>query len=355
MQSAMARPAMRNGGRVLIGISGGVDSGVSTALLLQQGYAVSALYIKMRPDDFTGYEDARRICDMLSVPLFLADMCELFSQKIITNFLEEYQNGRTPNPCVLCNPAVKFKTLLSYADNLGFDFIATGHYARLKVDQATGRTLLLSSYSCKDQSYVLYALGQEILSRLLLPLGEFYDKSEIRAIAQELSLPVADKADSQEICFIPDNDYPGFLKKHAPDSGRPGDILSLSGEKIGKHTGIVNYTIGQRKGLGAFGKPTFVTAIDPAQNTITVGGNEDTFSNNLVAGNVSFIPFDQLSRPLTAQAKIRSKAPLANCTVTPMENQTVRVEFEKPQRAVTPGQSVVFYDGEVVLGGGIIL
>ncbi len=339
--------------RVLVGMSGGVDSAVAAALLVQQGYDVTGVMLRLWAQD--GAEDAARVCDALGIPLTVLDCAEPFRREVVDSFTQAYLAGQTPNPCVTCNRRIKFGELLAAADQMGAEYIATGHYARIGQTETGRYTLHRAAADEKDQTYVLYALSQAQLSRTLFPLGT-YEKAAVRQLAAGWKLPVAQKPDSQDICFIPDGDYLAFLKAHAGTTGKPGRFLDLSGNPIGRHDGIGRFTIGQRKGLGAaFGKPMFVVAIDAETGDVTLGEKGAEYAAGLTAGALNFLPFARLEAPLSCQCKTRYRSRPCACTVTPAGNDRVRVTFDAPERAVTPGQSVVFYQGDQVLGGGIIL
>jgi tRNA-specific 2-thiouridylase len=347
-------------GRVLVGMSGGVDSSVCAALLLERGFTVEGVTLSLWKDSCdstklqTDQEDARRVCDALGIPHRVLDLQDMFYEQVVSPFIEEYKIGRTPNPCIFCNRTIKFGAMADYAFSQGFDYMATGHYARILKDESSGRTLLQKArFEKKDQSYVLYNLSQEVLSRLLLPLGD-YEKETIREIAQKYHLPVAHKGDSQEICFIPGNDYTSFLRRHCDSLPPQGWFLDRSGNRIGRHSGLHNYTIGQRKGLGAFGKPMFVLKINYQDNTIVLGEKGEEYAKTFTVSHLHFIPFDHLEHPIETFAKIRYQFNPAPCTVIPQPDGQALVVFQNPQRAVTPGQSVVFYMNDLVLGGGII-
>ncbi len=347
--------------RVVIGMSGGVDSSVAAAVLKKQGYEVLGVTMRLWDGDgdccgSSAAEDARRVADKLGIEHFVIDFRKEFSEFVVDYFIGEYINGRTPNPCIACNKFLKFGAMLKKADELGAHYIATGHYAKIEKDLLSGRYLLKrASADAKDQTYALYNLTQSQLSRLLLPLGDFEDKASVRSFAERIGLVTADKPDSQEICFIPDNDYVSFIK-HRIDALPPeGNFVDLDGNILGKHKGIVNYTIGQRKGLGiAFGKPMFVIKIDAEKNEVVLGEQGSEFSNSLSAACPNFIPFDTLTKPLKVQAKVRYSASPAPCTISP-DGDRINVEFDAPQRAITPGQAVVFYDGDTVVGGATIM
>ena len=347
--------------KVVIGMSGGVDSSVAAALLLEQGYEVIGLTMRLwdgEGDEASAARDAKAVCEKLGIEHHVADFRESFRQNVIEYFVNEYQAGRTPNPCVLCNKHLKFDQMLKAADELGADYIATGHYAKIEKDAQSGRYLLKNAESSeKDQTYVLYSLTQNQLSRTLMPLGDVENKQKTREIAESLGLFTADKKDSMEICFIPDKDYAAFIKNHTGMTPEEGDFVDSEGNFLGKHKGIIHYTIGQRKGLGVtFGKPMFVTKIDTKKNQVVLGEKGTEFSQSLVAENLNFISIDTPKEPISVMAKVRYSAKPANATVTILENGKAQVDFESPQRAVTPGQAVVFYEPQtnVVVGGGII-
>ncbi len=351
--------------RVLVAMSGGVDSSVAAALLLEQGYEVEGVTMQIWPDiadeeeritkgccSLSAVDDARRVAYHLGIRYHVWNFKDLFQQSVIQPFVQEYVAGRTPNPCIRCNKIVKFEALLTRALAVGFDYIATGHYGQ--IDKFGDRYVLKRSASIeKDQTYALYNLTQHQLQHLLLPCGTM-SKPQLREYAKQKEIPVFDKPDSQEICFVRDNDYAGFIEKAGYPSV-PGNFIDTKGNVIGRHKGIFHYTVGQRKGLGmTFGKPMFVVKIDPVANTVTLGDNADTFQNELFAKELNWIAFDQLpDAGISCKVKIRYNGPAQDATVYPA-NGGVRVVFDEPVRAVTPGQSAVFYDGDIVLGGGII-
>ncbi len=344
--------------KVVIGMSGGVDSSVAAALLKEHGYEVIGLTMVLWDSDQGAIDDAKQVCKRLGIKHYSVDFREQFKAVVIDYFVEEYQRGRTPNPCIVCNKFLKFDAMQSYAKTLGADKIATGHYAKIEFDAGCGRYLLKQANSCeKDQTYALYSLTQSQLSKTLMPLGELNSKAETREIAQKLGLDVANKADSMEICFIPDQDYVRFIESYAKKKCEPGNFVDMDGNILGRHNGIINYTIGQRKGLGVtFGKPMFVTKIDADKNTVALGEKGSEFSQELTAHKLNFIPFEELAEPIEVMAKVRYSAKPAAATVVPEGEDCVKVLFESPQRAVTPGQAVVFYDKAdmSVVGGGII-
>lgn len=355
--------------KVVVAMSGGVDSSVAAAILKEEGYQVIGVTMQIWPsereacgiDRFDGccglnaVEDARAAAYKLGIPHYVMNFRDIFAQKVIAYFCQEYSLGRTPNPCIRCNQYIKFDALLERAKGLGADFVATGHYARVIRDKASGRYLLKKGIDRnKDQSYVLYSLAQQQLRHSLLPVGDF-TKEKVREIARELGLPVADKPASQEICFISDNDYPRFLKEYIPEAVKPGLILDREGNILGEHQGILFYTIGQRKGLGISAKePFYVTAIDREKNALIVGNKEDVYGNKLIASELNWIVIDKLSEPIMVTAKIRYRHEEAEARVTPSDGDQVDVEFKERQMAITPGQAIVFYDGDNVVGGGTI-
>jgi len=355
--------------RVAVAMSGGVDSAVAALLLVQQGYDVLGLMMRLwaEEDNDTdgagssranrccspqGVEDARRVAQLLDIPFYLVNYERQFKAAVVDPFVAEYAAGRTPNPCLACNRHIKFGRLLQHARSLGADFLATGHYARIVKGEGRYR-LLKSADRRKDQSYVLYMLGQRELGQVLFPLGEL-TKDEVRARAAQAGLPVGEKPESQEICFVGDEGYHPFLSRQAPQTVRPGPIVDATGRVLGQHQGLAFYTVGQRHGLGiATGEPLYVLRLDPARNALVVGPEEALWQQELVAGQVSFVA--GYAPPVSdVTAKVRYKAPESPGTLLPLDEGRVRLIFDQPQRAITPGQAVVFYQGEEVLGGGII-
>ncbi len=364
---------MSENGKVLVAMSGGVDSSVAAALLHRQGYEV--IGITMKTWDYAAcgvrggkqigccsvdsMNDARGVAHAFDFPHFTVDIREEFGDWVIRRFTDEYLAGRTPNPCVLCNTHIKWDALLRRADDLGCRYIATGHYARVRYDEMLGRHVLMQGLDrAKDQSYALWGLPQEHLARSLFPLGRF-TKPEIRRMAAEMGLDrVADKPDSYEICFVPDNDYRRFLRDREPERTRTvqgGPFVLSDGAVIGRHDGYPFYTIGQRHGLGlALGYPAYVTHIDAETNTITVGPESELHGRELVARQINLIKYGRLDGPLEAGGRIRYKDEGAPCRVIQTDDDELRVTFSSPRRAITPGQSVVLYEGEDVIGGGWI-
>lgn len=344
---------------IVVAMSGGVDSTVAAALLLAQGHQVSGLTMRVwdteplaEGQDPAHIRDARRVANDLGIPLHVVDLREEFRQQVVTPFCAEYFAGRTPNPCVLCNRVFKFRRLLQEADRLGADALATGHYARI-VEDGHLRILVKGANQHKDQSYFLFTLTQQQLQRVVFPLGDM-NKDDVRAHAQRLGLHVAQKGDSQDICFIPDGDYIGFLERQSDAPCAEGSIVHVSGKVLGKHRGAYRFTIGQRRGLGiAWPEPLYVIAIDAARQQVVVGELEHLKVDRLVTTGTNWIvPAPQ--QPLRARCRIRYRHHEALCTLIVLDDERVEVRFDEPQNGVTPGQAAVFYDGDRVLGGGWI-
>lgn len=349
---------MKGKGRVFAAMSGGVDSSVAAALLVREGYDVVGGTMRLSEEVRGGEraaEDARRVAELLHIPHYVVDFRALFRRRVIDYFVASYAAGQTPNPCVSCNRYLKFSAMWEKAREFGADFLATGHYARIVWNGALGRCQLRKGRDDKkDQSYVLYPIASALLPHLLFPLGDF-TKSEIRDMAADFKLPVAAKAESQEICFIADDDYGRFLRERRPDCLKPGAIVDGAGCVLGHHAGVPLYTIGQRRGLGiAAAKPLYVIGLDMAQNQVIVGKEDEVFADTLIAWDVNWLTGAALKEPRRVEAKIRYGSRTAWATVSPLAAAKVEVRFDVLQRAVTPGQSVVFYDGDEVLGGGVI-
>lgn len=350
-------------------MSGGVDSSVAACLLKEQGYDVIGVTMQIWQEEepeqveenggccgLSAVDDARRVAWSLGIPYYVMNFRREFKESVMDYFVDEYLHGHTPNPCIACNRYVKWEALLARSLEIGADYIATGHYARV-MQLPNGRyTIQNSVTAAKDQTYALYNLTQEQLSRTLMPVGA-YTKDEIRQIAEDHGLGVAKKKDSMEICFIPDNDYAGFIERNVKEVPGPGNFVDVDGNIIGRHKGITHYTVGQRKGLNlAMGRPVFVTEIRPETNEVVIGDSDDVFSDQLICGNVNWMAVDGLhGEEKNVMAKIRYSHKGAPCVIRELEDGRVECRFETPQRAITPGQAVVFYENDYVFGGGTIL
>lgn len=355
--------------KVVVGMSGGVDSSVAAYLLKEEGYDVIGVTMQIWQDEavevqsanggccgLSAVDDARRVAECIGIPYYVMNFKEEFKCHVMDYFVGEYLQGRTPNPCIACNRYVKWESLLKRSMDIGADFIATGHYAR--IDRlANGRLAIRNSVTAaKDQTYALYNLTQEQLSRTLLPIGA-YEKAEVRRIAAEAKLPVAHKPDSQEICFVPDGDYAAFIEREAGKRvPAPGDFVTSDGKILGRHKGITHYTIGQRRGLELpMGERVFVTEIRPETNEVVIGKNEDIFTDEVICDHVNFMAVEDLQMPMRVKAKIRYNHGGEFGTIVKLPDGRVKCTFETKVRAATPGQAIVFYDGEFVLGGGTII
>jgi tRNA-specific 2-thiouridylase len=350
--------------KVVVGMSGGVDSSVAAAILKNEGYDVTGItmqiWLARESSSFktccsiASIEEAKRVAEEIGIPHHTIDMRDIFIEKVIENFCNEYSSGRTPNPCIRCNQFVRFDTLLEKAKELGAELIATGHYARIERDRRQGRYLLKKGIDeRKDQSYVLYVMTQDHLSNTIFPLGSLR-KEETRKIAEDLNLSVATKPESQEICFIPEDDYSKFLSTIMPEKISPGPIFDKTGTILGKHQGLPFYTIGQRKGLGiAHRKPLYVISIDIDRNALIVGEEEAGYSKEFLVKDLNWVAVDHLDEAQKVKVKLRSTMKEADAVIS-LKNSYIYVKFDRPQWAITPGQSAVFYEGDVVLGGGII-
>ena len=355
--------------RVLVALSGGVDSSVAAHILKEQGYDVIGATMQIWQNEDVcdiqakggccgaeAVEDARKVAMMLDIPFYVLNFRDEFKARVIDYFIAEYLKGRTPNPCIACNKFIKWESLLTKAISLGVDYIATGHYAKIVRLENNRLAIKMDFDNPKDQSYALYNLTQAQLERTLMPISDI-KKDEVRRIASELGLGTADKPDSQEICFIPDNDYGAFLERSGCSEIEPGDFIDENGAVIGKHRGVIYYTIGQRKGLGAFGKPMFVKRINMADNTVMLSDNDGVFSEQFVVSDLSFMGIEGLGvgESLEVLGKIRYAHKPAKCVITMMDNGRVVCKFEEKQRAITPGQSAVFYDADGrIVGGGVV-
>lgn len=344
--------------KVVVGMSGGVDSSVTAFLLKEQGYEVIGVHLLMeeRKRNSQAILDAKKVAEKLEIEFHIFDFTQEFTKKVIEYFIEDYSKGLTPNPCIMCNRFIKFEALLARANKLGAQYIATGHYAKIMQLDNDRYTLTKADNDAKDQTYALYRLTQAQLAHVLMPVGK-YSKDEIRELATKAGLHLAKKADSQEICFIDNDDYVSFLAPHLNKKLlKHGDFITSKGEKVGEHTGITNYTIGQRRGLKiAMGYPIYVTNIDTSANEITVGPEEQLYKTRLVANRLSFMGIEPFTGSLNLVAKIRYSDPGALCTVTLLDNDTVECIFEHKVRAITPGQSVVFYINDQIAFGGFII
>lgn len=352
--------------RVVVAMSGGVDSSVAAALLVEEGYEVIGMMMRLWSDEAMGgaehnrcctpeqMADARRIADQLGIPFYVLDTKDVFRATVVQFFIDRHRSGYTPNPCMECNRHIRFAYLQQNALALGADYLATGHYARIGQDENGRYQLKQGIDERKDQSYVLSVMGQYELSHAMFPVGE-YPKSEVRELARRFDLNVASKKDSQDLCFLGHNDYRDFLNVHAPEIMEEGPIVLSNGEQIGTHTGLANYTIGQRKGLGvSYNMPLYVIAKNPYRNALIVGPRDELGRDELTAYRVNWIAGEAPTAPFRAAVKIRYKSEAIPATVTPLGEDRMRVTFDEPLRDITPGQGAVVYDGEQCLGGGEI-
>jgi tRNA-specific 2-thiouridylase len=350
--------------KVVVAMSGGVDSSVAAALLKEQGYDVMGMMLRLWSEP--GKEDtnrcctpdsmaqARRVAAKLDIPFYVIDAKNVFRETVVQYFLDGYARGETPNPCLICNRQIRWTFLLDHALALGADYMATGHYVRIRKAESSNQLLRAVDRS-KDQSYVLHVLNQEKLARALFPVGD-YPKTEIRAIAEKYGLPTATRKDSQDLCFLAGEDYRNFLQRNAAEILQPGEILTRDGRSVGVHNGLANYTIGQRKGLGiASPVPLYVLRKDSLTNTLIVGTQEELGSRELTARDVHWLSGEVPRASFRAEVKIRYTAKEAEALVTPMDGNQVQVQFDSPQRDITAGQAAVFFQGDLLIGGGIIV
>ena len=350
--------------RVVVAMSGGVDSSVAAYLLLKQGFEVIGVTLKLfnskavdtgRCCGSKGVNDAREVAFKLGIPFYVLNYVSEFKKEVVDYFSLEYKNGRTPNPCIICNEKIKFGSLLKKAMALNAEYLATGHYARVAYNKTSRRYVIKKGKDKnKEQSYFLFSLPQRSLRHALFPLGG-YRKPEVRKLAKRIGIKVHNKPASQEICFIPDNNYKNFLIKRDPKIDKPGAILNTKGQVLGRHKGICFYTIGQRKGLGvAHKKPLYVLAINKRKNTIVVGEVDEAYSKGLIAKDINWVGVNGVNKPIRAKVKIRYKQPSAMATLSRFDKNKVKIVFDKAQSSITPGQAAVFYKGDTVLGGGVI-
>ena len=358
---------MQNGKKALIAMSGGVDSSVAACLMKQQGYTCMGVTMKLYDNEEIGVssektcctlkdvEDARFVAQALDMPYYVLNFKDKFEEEVIQRFVDTYIEGGTPNPCIDCNHRIKFRALMRRMEELGYDYVVTGHYARISYDETSGKYILKKALdSTKDQSYVLYNLTQEQLAHTLFPLGT-YEKTEARKIAEANGLLNAHKHDSQDICFVPDGDYAKFIEQYTGRKSKPGDFVDMEGNVLGKHKGIIHYTLGQRRGLGIpAAARLYVCDISPKTNQVVLGSNEDLFHTELTAEKVNLISCESLREPMRLKAKIRYRHPEQDAVAWQTEDGVLHVRFDKPQRAITRGQAVVLYDGDIVVGGGVI-
>lgn len=341
---------------VVLGMSGGVDSSVSAILLKEQGYNVYGVTMELIANDGSAVRDAKAVCDKLGIEHYVLDLKDIFKEKVIDVFIDEYQKCRTPNPCIYCNRYLKFGAMYEFAKSIGADYVATGHYAKVEYSEKYGKNVIKKSNAGKkDQTYVLCNISPEIVDHIVFPLEKFESKDEIRKIAREHGLEVAQKPDSEDICFIPDNDYITFLDKHNIQGMRHGKIVDTKGTILGKHQGLHRYTIGQRRGMGiSSSTPLYVVKLNKENNQLVVGQEEELYTDTVYVEDTNCILFDKFEEGLEVEAKIRYSAPAKPAVIHVNEDNTLTVKFKEKVRAVTPGQAIVFYIGDILVGGGKI-
>lgn len=341
---------------VVLGMSGGVDSSVSAILLKEQGYKVYGVTMELIVNDGSAVRDAKAVCDKLGIEHYVLDLKDIFKEKVIDVFIDEYQKCRTPNPCIYCNRYLKFGAMYEFAKSIGADYVATGHYAKVEYSEKYGKNVIKKSNAGKkDQTYVLCNISPEIVDHIVFPLEKFESKDEIRKIAREHGLEVAQKPDSEDICFIPDNDYITFLDKHNIQGMRHGKIVDTKGTILGKHQGLHRYTIGQRRGMGiSSSTPLYVVKLNKENNQLVVGQEEELYTDTVYVEDTNCILFDKFEEGLEVEAKIRYSAPAKPAVIHVNEDNTLTVKFKEKVRAVTPGQAIVFYIGDILVGGGKI-
>ncbi len=344
-------------------MSGGVDSSVSAILLKEQGYEVIGITMKLFDQELEGSccnlsssLDAKRICDYLKIPHYTLNFKEDFDKYVIQDFIKCYKNCKTPNPCIECNKYLKFGSMYKKAQELECDFIATGHYAKIEYDEKYQKKVLKKSNAIyKDQSYVLYNLPKSLVDKIIFPLGEFTSKDEIRKIAKKHNLPVANKPDSEDICFIPDGNYKKFLEENSDIKSKKGNIVTCDGRVLGVHTGLYKYTIGQRKGLGiSYKEPLYVIGFNKSENELIVGTQKELYKKEFTVSDINLLLFDKIEKTIVVDVKTRYSSKCHKGKITQEDNDIIRVVFDEPQKSITPGQSAVFYDNDVVIGGGKI-